>query len=185
MRYYVDTLSASYVEDALTKMKQIVEKGDVLVTSETALDVKAFREDPNWFRECVEKGSIVIELWNDADTMVQKEFQWSSFDGFITEPVQDFRALLGKYFYHEWVLMAAIYWLMEDYGKPRGTCEMGKFEGNKPLTEEEAAELGVAVDATRTEILKVCLEKGIDFSIYTLRYIEAIKNQHRCDAVFI
>lgn len=183
-RVWIDTLQASTYDDQYERMVKLLAEGKTLVTAETGTDVKVFRDHFEWFRECVVNGLIVIELWNDPDKMVSKEFQWSSFGGLVTPAVECYYDVVDHLPEECADVMCDLGELIFEHGKERGTWEQGPWTTEQPLTEEDAALLEVAIDAPRTEVLKACTAKGVDFAPYNKRYVAGLMSQHRCAELF-
>ena len=180
----MDSLAMSSKGNALEEAIKLTNNGVVLVATEASfMDCEWTRNNPEIVREMLETGKMELHFFNDPDKMCQKAFTWSSFGGLTTEAGESFLDVAEE-LPEDWDSLADLYDMAMEYGKPRGTWEMGEWKTVQALTEEDAAMLGVPVDANRSMVLAACQEKGVDFTPFNERYCAGLISQHLCEGLF-
>ena len=194
-------------------LNDIISAGNKLCFTNTVVDIKLIRDNPDWFKQQLKAGTIFIECWSTqkiaspADTldeMVAKPFFWSSFN-FETQPCTSFKdvpaqlsalahdfsssltiSAYAQYALENWEYVEKVANLVIKYGLPKGKWPMGKWLKPLPISEADAAELGVEPTiATRTEILKAASKTGKwePYTRYNIGYCKGIASQHCCTGI--
>ena len=180
----MDSVAMAAKANALEEAINLTDNGVILVATEAAfMDCEWIRNNQDLVREMLQTGKMVLHFFNDPDKMVQKPFVWSSFNGMTTEAGETFLDV-AEQLPEDWDVLADLYDLAMEFGQERGTWEMGGWKTVQALTEEDAAMLGVAIDANRSTVLAACQAKGVDFTPYNLRYCSGLISQHLCDGLF-
>ena len=180
----MDSVAIAAKSAPVTEAMEATHNDIVLVATEASfMDCRFVRAELDLVEAMLKAGNMVIHFWNNPDLMVQKPFTWSSFDGLTTEAAENFEAVCDQLPEDKSLLMDQ-YNLAMKYGQPRGTWEAGEFIKVQALTEEDTQLLGVPVDASRTQVLAACQEKGVDFTAYNERYLAGMISQHLCDGLF-
>lgn len=181
-RIWLDTVVLSALDNAKEVLERLMTDGYQLVIANTALDVRLFQENLDWFEEHLQEGSINIEIWNTPDEMVAKPFFWSSCN-ITSEPSHDLYEAVEDFPNVEAILDIAD--MISVYGIPKGDWVMGPWAPPAPLSAEIAEQLGISESSTRTEVFNAAMNKNrFDlFNIYNTGYCNGLALQHNCDAI--
>ena len=181
-RIWLDTVVLAALDDAKEVLERLIAEGKQLVIANTALDVRVFQENIDWFEDQLAEGKINIEIWNTPDEMVSKEFFWSSCN-MTSKPSTDLYEAVENFPNKEAILDLADLLLV--YGMPKGDWVMGPWAPPAPLSSEIAEALGISASSTRTEVLDAAMSKNrFDlFNIYNAGYCNGLALQHNCDEI--
>ena len=87
MKIYVDTTIMQII--TLDILNDIIDAGNKLCFTNTIVDIKVIRQNPEWLEKQLKAGNVFIECWSSADKatpaacldeMVSKPFFWTSFN---------------------------------------------------------------------------------------------------------
>jgi hypothetical protein len=180
-RIWLDTVVASMLSKE--DFEQVIYNGDTLIIANTVIDVKVFQDNIDWFESRLQDSSIIIEIWNTPNEMVQKHFFWSSCQ-LATESADDLETAVQSLPNGEAILKVAI--LVDYYGIPKGSWKMGAWAPPAPLSAEiaEALEIDPAT-VNRSDVMTAAQRKGrMDlFDEYNVGYNKGLAKQHMCDAI--
>lgn len=181
-RVWLDTVVLAALDDAKEVLNRLIAEDHQLVIANTALDVRVFQENLDWFEDMLQEGYIDIEIWNTPDEMVAKPFFWSSCN-MTSEPSKDLYSAVEGFPNAEAILDIAD--LVQDYGWEKGTWPMGPWAPPAPLSPEIAEQLGISESSTRTEVMDAAMSKNrFDlFNIYNAGYCNGLALQHNCDVI--
>ena len=114
----------------VTDLSSIIANNNQLCFTNTVVDIKLIRNNPDWFEKQLKAGKILIECWSTADLaspaacldeMVSKPFFWTSFN-FETHACTSFEAVYNQ-------LRADVKKINLDYKcKYHGTSVPSKYE---------------------------------------------------------
>lgn len=183
-RTFLDTVTLSVMDTPINAMQKLIDQGHQLVVPNTVVDVKAFQEHAEWLQEKLEEGSVVIQMWMDADSMTAKNFFWSSCQeetpaaGFFEEAIQNLPNRDG---------ILKVKALMDKFGLERQQWNPGTWSAPEPLSKEHQEVLEVPTDATRSDVLAACKVKArMDiFDAYNVGYNRGLAQQHHCTHMLV
>lgn len=182
-------------ENAKKLFQAEIDAGNVLVCSEaSAIDNAVFRANVDWFKKYLISGQIVVEVYqgNPGDAasgiraMVNKKFEWSSFDGKVTEWEGEFEDLVKTMPDQQRLLK--LYKAVVKYALPKGAWAMGPWKTPDFFTEEQLKELGLEAKqaGNRSVVFNLMKEHGYPTEVYidyTREYLGGLVSQHHCDDV--
>ena len=172
----------------LGRLSALVDEGHTLVAAETAIDMGVFVEYAEWFLHWYKEGHFVVEIFNKTGPIgffhKDNGVEMSSLFGEIIPYCETFEDFLDHISKENREAYMYAWEVLNHVATPRGEWEEGKWEGNTPLTQQEAEELGVSVTATRTEVFAACRQLKKDFGPFNNHYTENLRNQHRCDRTY-
>lgn len=183
------------VEAVKTALQKAMDEGFVLVCTEaSSIDNLVFRKNVDWFRKYLASGQIIVEIYqgNPGDTksgiraMVNKKFEWSSFDGQITNWDGDFESLARTLPDQQRLLK--LYKTVLKYALPKGKWSMGPWKTADFFSEEQLAELEIEKNQAGNRSLVFERMKEHNYPIeeyvaYTREYLGGLVSQHNCDDI--
>lgn len=181
MRIYCDTTIMPFVE--MAKLEGLIKADNVLVFTNTAVDVSLLLDNPGWTEQMLKDGKIIIELWQTLDQMTSKTFYWSSSKR-ETPACDSFEKAIGYMPNSDAIRHLAK--LVNTYGIPKGNWKMGPWTPPVPITKEDANALGVNPEtATRSDILAAAMKTGNmeAYIRFNVGYCYGLATQHCCDAI--
>ena len=181
MRIYCDRTTMPFFEKA--KVEGLINAGNVLVFTTTAVDVSLLRDNLGWTEQMLKDGKIIIELWQTLDQMTAKPFYWSSAK-LETPACNSFEKAIGYMLKSDAIRHLAN--LVNTYGIPKGNWKMGPWTPPVPITKKDADALGVNPEtATRSDILAAAMKTGNlePYTIFNAMYCYGLATQHCCDAI--
>lgn len=102
MKIYVDTTIMQVI--TLDILNDIIAAGNKLCFTNTIVDMKLIRKNPEWLESQIKAGTVFIECWSSEekatpaaclDEMVSKPFFWTSFN-LETKPCTSFEAVYDQ-----------------------------------------------------------------------------------------
>ena len=181
-RIWLDSLTAN---NGLTieAIDDLILKGYVVVTSNTAVDINIFQMNQAWLESHLEYSNIIIEMWQTPDEMVHKNFFWSSCSK-MTSPAVTLEDAIEDLPNAADILDVAD--LVDIYGIPKGEWTTGPWTPPAPLSHEAASKLGLnAETATRTDVLEAAKKADMMdvFDAYNVIYNIGLATQHCCEGI--
>lgn len=178
-RVFMDTMVLAEMVNPIAKLNRLIKTGYTMVIPNTAVDVKCFQQNPEWLKDQLRDGNIVIQMWMSPDEMTRKKFMWSSCQR-TTPPADCFETAIESL--PNWDGILTVKELMEQYGLSKERWEPGQWAAPEPLTEEQQKILGLYGNATRTDILAACKDIGRPdlFDEYNAGYNRGLAMQHHC-----
>ncbi len=178
-RIFMDTMVLAEMGNPIAKLNRLIKGGYTLVIPNTAVDVACFQRNPEWLRDQLQNGSIVIQMWMTPDEMVKKAFFWSSCQ-LSTQPADCFEDAIENL--PNWDGIMMVKELMLRYGLSKEQWEPGQWAAPEPMNDEQKEILGVPDGATRTDILAACKFTGHMeiFDSYNAGYNRGLATQHHC-----
>ena len=192
MKVFIDTSNMFHI--TIANLNNLIDAGCELCFTNTVVDIKVIRDNPEWFETQLMAGKAFIECWtsepgmspaDSLDEMVSKPFYWSSFED------ETPRCLCFEEVYHylpskdDRKAVDRIAALVISDGKPKGEWPMGQW--SKPiLLDEEADILGVdPMFATRSEIFVAARKTNAweVYSRYNSGYLAGLARQHCCQGI--
>lgn len=176
-RIWLDTTVLEFISKE--QLQALVEQGNTLVISNTAVDVKVFQDNPAWVEKLLIKGQLIIECWVSLDEMTAKPFFWSS-RGIETPASSSFLDAVLKLPEHNSIVDIAA--LVDTYGIPRGSWKMGPYRSPAPIPLEDANHLGIEVTTNRTLVLRAAKarNKMHIYDSFNRCYCSGLASQHCC-----
>ena len=201
MRIFIDSFVMKLavrkygVDGVKERLNKLIDDGNILVATEaSAIDNVVFRRNVDWYKQMSAKGSIITEIYqgNPGDTasginaMVNKRFQWSSYDGMETNWSGEFTDLAKLMADNQRLLK--LYRAVLKYALPKGQWEMGPWKTAKFFTDDQIAELGLEQSqvGNRSLVFDAMKQHGYSMDVYaayTREYLGGLTSQHMCDDV--
>lgn len=178
------------------EFQRLIDEGNTLVATESsALDNKVFRKNVDWFSKNLAHGNIIVEIFQgnpgDASSgiwaMVNKRFEWSSYDGKITEWDGDFESLAKTM--PDQQRLIKLYKVVLKYAYPKGAWTMGgpwkkvEFFSKDMLIELGLKETEAGNRSKVFEAMKAAGYPAEEYVTYTRAYLENFAVQHHCDDI--
>lgn len=194
---YVTRLAIEKKGSAAVKaeLQRLLDEGNTLVATEaSSIDNAVFRKNVDWFSRNLAHGNIVVEVFhgNPGDTasgirqMVNKPFEWSSYDGVKTNWDGDFESLAKTMPDQQRLLK--LYRVVLKYAKPKGDWSMGPWKTADYFSDEMLAELGLekteAGNRSKVfEAMKAAEYPTEEYVAYTREYVGGLVSQHNCSDI--
>lgn len=168
-------------ENLLPILEKRIAEGHTIVVRETAIDLLAFRKNPDWVKHQEAQKTLRIEKWYESfDSLTAKPFRWSS-KGVTTEGSESFDLAIDGF--EDAKEIRVLRELIEKIGIKKADWFNEKtvhFPGK--LTIVQQGLLGLPEVNTRTEIWKRA--KGLHrmdvFRECDVHYCRNISLQHEC-----
>ncbi len=201
-KLYVDSYLTSLairkngVETVKKELQSQIDKGNTLVATESSsLDNEVFRKNVDWFSRNLAHGNIIVEIFqgNPGDaasgirTMVNKRFEWSSYEGKVTEWNGDFEDFVKTM--PEQQKLLKLYKVVLKYAYPKGAWTMGgpwkkvEFFSSDMLAELGLKETEAGNRSKVFEAMKAAEYPAEEYVAYTRAYLENFAVQHHCDDI--
>lgn len=201
-KLYIDSYLTSLsirkngVETVKKELQSLIDEGNTLVATESSsLDNEVFRKNVDWFSRNLAHGNIVIEIFQgnpgDAESgiraMINKRFEWSSYDSKITEWDGDFESLAKTM--PDQQRLIKLYKVVLKYAYPKGAWTMGgpwkkvDFFSSDMLAELGLKETEVGNRSKVFEAMKAAEYPAEEYVTYTRAYLENFAVQHHCDDI--
>lgn len=178
------------------EFQRLIDEGNTLVATESSsIDNKVFRKNVDWFSKNLAHGNIIVEIFqgNPGDAasgiraMVNKRFEWSSYDGEITNWTGDFEDFVRTMPDQQRLLK--LYRVVLKYAKPKGAWPMGgpqkkaEFFSKDMLVELGLKETEVGNRSKVFEAMKAAEYPAEEYVAYTRAYLKNFVVQHNCDDI--
>lgn len=194
---YVTRLTISKKGSAAVKaeLQRLLDEGNTLVATEaSSIDNAIFRRNVDWVSKNLAHGNIIIEIFQGepGDTasgirkMVNKPFEWSSYDGLVTNWEGDFESLAKTM--PDYQRLLKLYKLVLKYAKPKGEWSMGPWKTPNYFSKETLAELGLKENeaGNRSKVFEAMKNAGYaieEYKNYSREYLGGLVSQHNCDDI--
>ena len=191
---YVTRLSISKKGSAAVKaeLQRLLDEGNTLVATEaSSIDNAIFRRNVDWVGKNLTHGKIVVEIYQgnpgDAESgiraMVNKRFEWSSYDGLVTNWEGDFEALAKTM--PDYQRLLKLYRTVLKYAKSKGEWSMGPWKTPDYFSKETLAELGLNENeaGNRSRVFEAMKNAGYpieEYKNYSREYLGGLVSQHNC-----
>ena len=200
-KYFVDSyltklaIRKNGMDTVKKEFQRLLDEGNTLVATESSsIDNAVFRKNIAWLKENLANGTLIIEVYqgDPGDTasgirkMVNKPFEWSSYDGVKTNWDGDFEDLAKTL--PDWQKLLKLYKLVLKYAKPKGDWSMGPWKTPDYFSHGMLDELGLEETeaGNRSKVFEAMQHAEYpteEYVAYTRAYLAGLVSQHNCDDI--